>query len=188
MRYFYLVFAAIFGVHAINGFTVAFTSPSKFDFISFLTSAFVAALMMFLYYGNRRNESLRKTSAGSTPNTGSHEDDTTQVDIAGESFYQESFIKLFGPYKEDGYHLTTNAVLEREPENRHDSNAIKCSINGFLVGHVNRGDAEIVAANMDSAGLKAITVTCNVAGGWKRGNKDTGMFGAKAEIPSRLLD
>ena len=112
--------------------------------------------------------------------------DENEIEIHGESHYQDNLVKLFGAYTVDGHDESCQALLMREPSNHYDRNAIKCLINGLLVGYVNRDDAEVISSVLDKSGIKEITVGCTVRGGWKN-DKEIGMYGVVVSIPKRFL-
>lgn len=64
-------------------------------------------------------------------------------EVVGESFYVESFNQLtdWGEYTEEL--LLTMATLVPDPENKHDSNAIKVMVDDRHIGHLSRDSAVI---------------------------------------------
>ena len=60
------------------------------------------------------------------------------LDVVGESFYWSNLVALTQRYP-DGLAV---ALLQREPDNQYDRNAIKVLIDGVQVGHLSRDDAE----------------------------------------------
>jgi predicted Zn-ribbon and HTH transcriptional regulator len=63
------------------------------------------------------------------------------LEVVGESHYQENLWALAGGHSVDRIRCAVTAVLVPEPENEHDSNAVKVLIEGRLVGHLSREDA-----------------------------------------------
>lgn len=60
------------------------------------------------------------------------------LDVVGESYYQDALVGIAGPHTEDGRRVKVGAMLYLEPNNPHDGNAIRVEINGATVGHVSR--------------------------------------------------
>lgn len=59
------------------------------------------------------------------------------VEVAGETYYQDSIKALFHAIGDDsGGVLNRTAVLHPEPNNPHDRNAVAVVIDGFQVGHI----------------------------------------------------
>jgi hypothetical protein len=63
------------------------------------------------------------------------------LEVVGESHYQEDLWELAGGRSVDRIRCGVTAVLVPEPENVHDSNAVKVLIEGRLVGYLSREDA-----------------------------------------------
>jgi len=63
------------------------------------------------------------------------------LEVVGESHYQEDLWELAGGRSVDRIRCAVTAVLVPEPENEHDSNAVKVLIEGRLVGYLSREDA-----------------------------------------------
>lgn len=69
-------------------------------------------------------------------------DDCMQLNVVGESFYQDALIRVSKcpPSGEHGYECS--AELVRDPENPHDKNAVRVEVDGEHVGHLPRGSAK----------------------------------------------
>jgi hypothetical protein len=63
------------------------------------------------------------------------------VEVVGESRYQDALWKIVGGRHADPVRYETEAVLEPEPDNPYDPNAIKVLIGGAVVGYLSREDA-----------------------------------------------
>jgi hypothetical protein len=105
-----------------------------------------------------------------------------QVDIVGESFYQDAIEDLavgrtaFGTRRR-----LLNAVLIREPDNRHDPNAVRIEAIGVTIGHLSQQDAprfHDIIGRLARAGAAA-TCRAILTGGWDRGSGDRGFIGVK---------
>ncbi len=66
-------------------------------------------------------------------------DDPLQA--VGESHYQEALWTIVGGHRSEPVHFDTHALLEPEPDNPYDPNAIRVVIAGHLVGYLSRDDA-----------------------------------------------
>lgn len=65
------------------------------------------------------------------------------VNVAGESHYQDALRQIAGEVSENEPQVrhTTEAILEPEPENPHDPNAVVVRIDGHKVGYLPRAEA-----------------------------------------------
>jgi hypothetical protein len=101
------------------------------------------------------------------------------LEVVGESFYQNHLWKVVGGFRRERVRYGVQAVLDPEPQNPHDSNAVRILIDGGVVGHLSREDA---AAYLP--GLHALMQTREspialegcVVGGGQRSDR-TGMLG-----------
>lgn len=82
-----------------------------------------------------------------------------------ESHYQEAIAKVCGPLCDDGYLWPVVVRLEREPRNRHDSNAVAGYIGRDQVGYLAAEIAAQVAPSADSARLSSWEVAGVIRGG-----------------------
>lgn len=106
-------------------------------------------------------------------------DDAYDFEIVGESKYQHNIANIAGAHP-DGVEHYCNAVLEHEPHNTHDGNAVCVTISGLVVGYVRRSEAPFVADFIGRgcmAGCRAVIV-----GGWDHGPFDQGYYGVKLDI------
>ncbi len=63
------------------------------------------------------------------------------LEVVGESHYQDHLWAVVGGYRRERVRCETQAVLEPEPDNAWDGNAVKVLIDGGLVGYLSREDA-----------------------------------------------
>ncbi len=84
-----------------------------------------------------REPSLPPTASGGTPTLVAGPDD---LEVVGESFYQESLRRLAGP-TEERVRVAVTATLLAELDNQYDPNAISIWVDGSKVGHLSREDA-----------------------------------------------
>lgn len=75
-------------------------------------------------------------------------------------------------------------MIECEPANHHDPNAIMVKIQGRKVGYLSREQAQRVGQQMREAGLKAATCLARVRGGWRTNQYDEGHYGVNLAIPN----
>ncbi|MEP1199700.1 HIRAN domain-containing protein [Tateyamaria sp.] len=107
------------------------------------------------------------------------------TDVVGESNFQENLIEIMGPYTRDGRTQEIQCVIEREPENKFDKNAILVKIEGLATGYLPRDTAERVAAQMDNNSVESAICEARISGGWRTNQHDFGMYGVKLKIPKR---
>lgn len=65
------------------------------------------------------------------------------LEVVGESYRQDDLWQLAGGFSHDRIRCEVIAALVPEPENSHDSNAVKVVIDGRLVGYLSREDAAL---------------------------------------------
>jgi len=63
------------------------------------------------------------------------------LEVVGESRYQDSLWRIVGGRRRDSVRYETEAVLEPEPDNPYDPNAIRVLVDGNLIGYLSREDA-----------------------------------------------
>jgi HIRAN domain len=167
-----------------------FFNIKNHDLIGFLPLLLMFFILFKYSYANYFSIAYSQPRKSYRRDTASNSSDSNiliEVEIRGESFYQENLISIFGTYTEDGIDVRSTAFLVREPSNKYDKNAIKCMIDGKLVGHVNREDAEDISSNLDSEGVNELKVECSVRGGWKRSH-DHGMYGVTVFVPEKYIE
>lgn len=94
------------------------------------------------------------------------------VDVAGESFYEESFAVLCGARTIEGVRLEVRALLVLEDDNPHDKHAVRVTIDGNHVGYLSRDDARAFRRQVRYGVLSVHEVfECAgiICGGWDRG-------------------
>jgi hypothetical protein len=64
------------------------------------------------------------------------------LEVVGESRHQEALWEIVGGRQREPIRYQTEAVLEPEPDNPFDPNAIRVLVEGRLVGYLSREDAE----------------------------------------------
>jgi hypothetical protein len=108
------------------------------------------------------------------------------VEVVGESNYQESLERICGGRSADGASHDCTAVLRPEPQNPYDPHAIRVEIDGLLVGYLARPAAKAygpVAGRLSRQGQIG-TCTARIVGGWERGDEyaDRGHFGVRLDL------
>jgi len=107
------------------------------------------------------------------------------VNVAGESFYPESFTALCGPRMEDGVNIETRAQLDLQDDNPHDKHAVRVSIQGHPVGYLSREHARAFRRTVRYGELSMYeTFECAavICGGWDRGKDGAGHFGVRLDL------
>jgi hypothetical protein len=113
-----------------------------------------------------------------------------EVDVVGESHYQDALTAIVGGKRPESVRIPTQATLVPEPDNPYDPNAVAVYIDGRKVGHLPRLAAQAFApvgrrlAEQQQVGACSATIT----GGWDRGDGDTGHFGVILDLahPNQL--
>lgn len=109
-------------------------------------------------------------------------DGTYDFDVAGEASYQDALDTIVGGKTEGGHEYECLALLIREPNNRHDKNAVAVSIDSRKVGYVPRREAASMAKLMDRKNIRNFTADALVVGGWSRGKRGEGHYGVKLDL------
>ena len=112
-----------------------------------------------------------------------------RVDVAGESFYETSFVELCGQRTLEGVRVPVTARLQLQDDNPHDRAAVAVTIGGRPVGHLSRHDARSFRRSVRYGKLSTFEVfecAALIVGGWDRGEDDMGNFGVKLDLS--LLD
>ena len=69
-------------------------------------------------------------------------DGSDDLEVVGESYYQENLWRLVGPrWPDERVRHPVYAVLVAEDDNPHDANAVALWVQGLKVGHRSRADA-----------------------------------------------
>ena len=105
--------------------------------------------------------------------------------VVGESNYQEALIAIFGRYSRIGADHACRAVIELEPTNPYDANAVVVKIEGRKVGYLPREQAARISAQMRADGIAFAACEARIRGGWRTNQHDEGMYGVSLGIPTR---
>lgn len=107
--------------------------------------------------------------------------DFVEYEVVGESHYQAEIEQLAGGRTWNSARMIGTAVLRAEPTNQYDTNAVRVEVDGVLVGHVKATQAAELSPQLLRSG-GAVDAVAVITGGWDRGPKDRGSFGARAWI------
>lgn len=108
-----------------------------------------------------------------------------RVDVAGESFYDDSFKELCGERTIEGIRIETTALLQLCDDNPYDKYAVRVTIKGYPVGHLSREDARAFRRLVRYGALsehEEFECAAIICGGWDRGEGDTGHFGVRLDL------
>lgn len=108
-----------------------------------------------------------------------------QFDISGESFYQNKIQEIAGYKQKEAKKVDCISILEMEPSNTHDSNAVAVKINNTIVGYLSKKDNKTYIRKIKSLGLNEldrVAVRARIVGGW-RNEYSEGGFGVKLDLP-----
>jgi len=102
------------------------------------------------------------------------------VNVAGESHYQEALSGLTGADGAEPVRREFEAVLEPEPDNAHDPNAVRVLISDNHVGYLPRAEAAaygpMLARLAERGRLGACEAMVSGRGGSERGTPNIGVF------------
>lgn len=107
------------------------------------------------------------------------------IDVAGESFYPDSFAALCGPRSVEAVNIAKRAQLTLQDDNPHDKFAVRVTIDGYPVGHLSREHARAFRRTVRYGELsKYETFECAamICGGWDKGNGDAGNYGVRLDL------
>lgn len=107
------------------------------------------------------------------------------VDVAGESFYDDSFKELCGERTIEGIRKEMTAQLELCDDNPHDKRAVRVTIQGYPVGHLSREDARAFRRLVRYGSLaehEVFECAALIVGGWDRGEGELGHFGVRLDL------
>jgi hypothetical protein len=106
------------------------------------------------------------------------------LQVVGESNYQENLNKICGGTTFKGVEHFTSAVLVHDDNNSYDPNAVKVTISGIVVGYLSKAEAVSYREYMRLEGHSGHNSTCKakITGGWNRGPNDVGSFGVTLDV------
>lgn len=108
-----------------------------------------------------------------------------QVNVAGESFYPDSFAALVGARTRDGIAFPARAHLTLDDANPHDRTAVKVTVDGHQVDHLPREAARAFRHTVrygELAEHETFECAALINGGWDRRGGEAGNFGVKLDL------
>ena len=111
-----------------------------------------------------------------------------QLEVVGESYYQDALEEICGPRTDEGVEKATIATIVWEDDNPKDNLAVRIDIEGKTVGYLSRPYARLVRETVAEAGYGGVTTRCNaiIRGGWDRGERGKGHTGSGSTSPSTI--
>lgn len=90
--------------------------------------------------------------------------------IAGEAAFQDNLLKITGNKCEQAKCMNLQAIIQADPTNKYDLNAVRVQINNLTIGYLNpqtaRDFKEVLAVRkIDPATI--FTADAKIVGGWK---------------------
>lgn len=137
---------------------------------------FATLLLLIAIYRHFRSREARELSLASNFLAGRGDYD---FEIVGEASYQENLARIAGT-SPDGVEHYCEAVLEHQPWNIHDANAVRVKISGLTVGYIRRREAPLVKKLLGHGG--AAHCSAVIVGGWNHGALDQGHYGVKLDV------
>ena len=84
-----------------------------------------------------------------------------QLQVVGESFYQDNLRLLAGSHGDRSANLKVTALIKPEDNNPHDDKAVSIWIKGLQVGHLSRDDARSFRRRLSQKGISKQTTACS---------------------------
>jgi hypothetical protein len=144
---------------------------------------FVFILFCVIFTCNNNRDLLPKPNSWE-PTAWARGNDLYEIDVVGESHYQNALSKICGGKKYYSAEVYKEAILVYENNNKYDKNAIIVFIDGQKVGYLNKDNAKQTRAIFNELKIYNPILACKakITGGWDRGGGDTGYFGLKLDI------
>lgn len=101
-----------------------------------------------------------------------------KFNIVGESYYQSNLYSICGGKTRDGVEHFCRAMLQHEPENPVDENAIAVFIDRKKVGYISKNRTKRTHKQLKNGTL---VVDAVIVGGWKD-EHDEGDFGVRLDL------
>jgi hypothetical protein len=102
-----------------------------------------------------------------------------ELEVVGESHYQDVIERIAGAKSEGGKQMRVGLTLRCEPDNPHDSDAVRVECMGQLVGYIARDEAADLSPELIETRGSCIEARGLILGGWKRPDSE-GHFGVRA--------
>lgn len=107
--------------------------------------------------------------------------------IIGEAAFQENLLHIAGRKQEKATCMKLNAVIQAEPTNQFDAEAVRVQINGYTVGYFDRQtamDFKTTLAARQIAPTTKFKAGASIVGGWKD-HKSEGDFSVYLDIDTQ---
>lgn len=107
--------------------------------------------------------------------------------IIGEAAFQENLLHLAGRKQEKAKCIKLNALIQAEPTNQFDAQAVRVQINGYTVGYFDRQTAMDFKTTLAARQIAPSTVfkaNASIVGGWKD-HKSEGDFSVYLDIDNK---
>lgn len=110
-------------------------------------------------------------------------------DIVGEAFYQDNLCSISGEKQEVSKSYKCTAEISHEPSNKYDKNAMRVTIQGKVVGYLDRDTASDFKEFIARQGLMSCSfeVEACVVGGWLD-DDSSGHYGVRLNLPDEVMD
>lgn len=109
-----------------------------------------------------------------------------RVPVSGESYRQDAFDKICGGKCAEGHGRRVFAILQPEPDNAYDPNAVAVYVDDMQVGYMEKqvaADYAPVAKLLAEKG-KVGAARAYIRGGWLRPDGDEGHYSIELELSS----
>lgn len=136
-------------------------------------------------FGRGGPRSVRPTDAASPRAEIQWRSGSFPMSAVGESFYVEALERICGGRSRAGYDLLRKAIIQLDPTNEYDPNAVKVLVESMHVAHLSREDAARVGGAMRALGISSAACAARITGGWRTNQYDEGDFSVRLGIPNR---
>ena len=156
--------------------------------VQYFLFLFCVGILLAAYLYNYREKHRKGTTNKLPPGYDSvtiKGNEKYQLEVVGESFYQDALEEICGPRTDEGVENNATATLIFEDDNPKDNLAVRIDIEGKTVGYLSRPFARLIRQTLAEAGYAGVTVHCNaiIRGGWDRGNRGKGQYGVRLDVP-----
>lgn len=106
------------------------------------------------------------------------------VDIVGEAHYQPALKLLAGEHGNTAAHKNCMATLTPEDDNKFDKKAVRVSIDGYVVGYLDKDDARSFRHRLIKHKMASQATKCHaiITGGYIMKNGNRAHYGVTLEI------
>jgi hypothetical protein len=113
--------------------------------------------------GKDSDSPTKVQNSNDSESSDSFDDDTYNYDVVGESFQRDHLMSLIRSHKafKTG-EIYSTAILEMEPTNEFDPNAVKVIVEGTQVGYIPKFDSPAVTKMIKESGKKVYEVPARI--------------------------